>query len=325
MLLRPGNAGSNTVADHIRVLSDAVAQIQRGARAKILTRIDGAGAAHGLLTHIAALTTSRRTVRYTVGWTVTDADETAIAALPAGVWSAALRQDGTVQPATGVADLTGLNIRQGWPADQRLIVRRTRPAARHRAKLTVLERSTGWRYTIVATNISRIYGPPGSHHPQWIDVLHRSHATVEDRVRTNRAHPIGQTGQAESPTREHIALTNRDCSPGPPPPTIPAQSPLGPDQHHTTRREQHHAIPTASRDTRRQLRHMRIPLNSGDILEQLRATIRKELFKRRYQLDEISLNQWAGLRSRDFDTAPVQRSKVDSISSLCKPHGRRLS
>jgi hypothetical protein len=40
---------------------------------------------------------------------------------------------------------------------------------------------------IVATNIGRIHGVPGSHHPQFLDVLHRSHATVEDRVRTNKA------------------------------------------------------------------------------------------------------------------------------------------
>jgi hypothetical protein len=32
-----------------------------------------------------------------------------------------------------------------------------------------------------------MWGIPGSHHPQWIDCLHRSHATVEDRVRTNKA------------------------------------------------------------------------------------------------------------------------------------------
>jgi hypothetical protein len=187
MLLRPGNAGSNTVADHIRVLSDAIAQIPAGQRAKILIRIDGAGATHDLLEHIEALNTARRTVRYTVGWTITAADETAIAALPATGWTAAVAQDGTVQPETGVAELTGLNTRQGWPGNQRLIVRRTRPAARQRAKLTALERRTGWRYAVVATNITRIHGVPGSHHPQWIDVLHRSHATVEDRVRSNKA------------------------------------------------------------------------------------------------------------------------------------------
>ncbi|MBM0240070.1 hypothetical protein JNW88_28505 [Micromonospora sp. ATA32] len=35
-----------------------------------------------------------RTVRFTVGWTITDTDEAAIAALPAEDWTAALDQDG---------------------------------------------------------------------------------------------------------------------------------------------------------------------------------------------------------------------------------------
>ncbi|HTQ92308.1 MAG TPA: hypothetical protein VMK84_22725, partial [Streptosporangiaceae bacterium] len=46
------------------------------------------------------------------------------------------------------------------------------------------EKSTGWRYSIIVTNIpvTGIAGVPGSHHPQFIDVLHREHAVVEDRV-----------------------------------------------------------------------------------------------------------------------------------------------
>ena len=34
---------------------------------------------------------------------------------------------------------------------------------------------TGWRYSIIVTNIpgTGIKGVPGSHHPQFIDVLHR--------------------------------------------------------------------------------------------------------------------------------------------------------
>ena len=86
-----------------------------------------------------------------------------------------------------VAELTGLNPRAKQWGGLRLIVRRTKPAGRQKAKLTALERSTGWRYAIVATNITRIWGIPGSHHPQWIDCLHRNHASVEDRVRTNKA------------------------------------------------------------------------------------------------------------------------------------------
>jgi hypothetical protein len=188
MLLRPGNAGSNTVTDHIRVLADAITQIPARYRRKILVRVDGAGATHDFLEHLHQMNTAFRTVRFTVGWTITDTDETAIAALPADTWTDSLRQDGDATATAGVAEVTGRDPRaQRWLPGLRLIVRRTRPAARHQAKLTALERKTGWRYAIVATNITRMRGIAGSHHPQWLDALHRSHATVEDRVRTNKA------------------------------------------------------------------------------------------------------------------------------------------
>ena len=46
------------------------------------------------------------------------------------------------------------------------------------------------RYSVICTNIpgSGIDGVPGSHHPQFIDVLHREHACVETAgVRTAKA------------------------------------------------------------------------------------------------------------------------------------------
>lgn len=55
MELRAGNAGANTSADHVWVLTDALAQIPGSSRAKLLIRIDGAGAAHALLEHLQAL------------------------------------------------------------------------------------------------------------------------------------------------------------------------------------------------------------------------------------------------------------------------------
>jgi hypothetical protein len=188
MLLRPGNAGSNTVSDHIRVLGDALTQVPLRYRHKILIRIDGAGATHELLEHLQQMNTAWRTVRFTVGWTITEVDEAAIAALPETAWDDLLHQDATATDKAGVAELTGLNARtEQWIEGLRLIARRTKPARRHRNRLTALEKRTGWRYAIVATNITRLRGVPGSHHPQWIDALHRSHATVEDRVRTNKA------------------------------------------------------------------------------------------------------------------------------------------
>lgn len=187
MLLRSGNAGSNTVCDHITVLMAALAQIPGSSAAKILVRIDGAGATHDLLEHLEGLNTTRRTVRYTVGWKMTDADEDAIALLAEQDWQVSLHQDATPQAEYGIAELTGLNTRTGWPGGLRLLVRRTRPSRRHLKMLTPFERKTGWRYQIIATNIRHMWGIGGSHQPQWLDVLHRAHAQVEDRVRTNKA------------------------------------------------------------------------------------------------------------------------------------------
>lgn len=186
-LLRKGNAGSNTVSDHIAVTNAALAQIPGQASAKVLVRIDGAGATHALLEYLQGLNTTRRTLRYTVGWTITTMDETAIAALPEQAWEATLDPDGTVREQVHVAELTGLSTRSGWPQGLRLIVRRVRPSGRDAKKLTALEKRTGWRYAITATNIGRMHRVAGSHHPQFLDVLHRTHAVVEDRVRTNKA------------------------------------------------------------------------------------------------------------------------------------------
>ncbi|WP_460826349.1 transposase [Nostocoides australiense] len=47
--LRPGNAGSNTAADHTQVLTEAIAQIPPAYRKSLLVRVDGAGYSHELL------------------------------------------------------------------------------------------------------------------------------------------------------------------------------------------------------------------------------------------------------------------------------------
>ena len=190
MLLRPGNAGSSTVAGHLQVLRDALAQIPAGWGRKLLIRVDGAGATHDLVKHLLTLTIRRRTVLFTCGWMITGADETAIAMLPADAWKPGTGQDGTVQKKCHVAEITHLMSRaEGWPPGLRWIVRRTKPSRRQMKNLTAYEKKTGWRYSIIVTNIpgTGIKGVPGSHHPQFIDVLHREHAVVEDRVRTNKA------------------------------------------------------------------------------------------------------------------------------------------
>jgi hypothetical protein len=78
MLLRPGNAGSNTFTDHKEVLAAALRQIPARFRKKILIRVDGAGASHELVDHLLSLSSARRAVLFTCGWMITAADEDAI-------------------------------------------------------------------------------------------------------------------------------------------------------------------------------------------------------------------------------------------------------
>ena len=191
MLLRPGNAGSNTFADHLTVLTAAIRQIPSRMRSRLLVRVDGAGASHELITHLLSLSSRCRTVLFTCGWAITEADEQAIGLLPPGAWQAAVDQDGVVQDDKHVAEITHLLGRAGnWPGGLRWIVRRTRPSRRQAKNLTAFERATGWRYSILVTNIPAAGGIPGvpvSHHAQVIDVLHRQHAVVEDGVRTAKS------------------------------------------------------------------------------------------------------------------------------------------
>jgi hypothetical protein len=72
----------------------------------------------------------------------------------------------------------------GWQPSGGLLRRRV-DRAEHQQ--TEFEKRTGWRYCITAINIRHLWGVAGSGHAQFLDVLHRSHAGVEDRVRTNKA------------------------------------------------------------------------------------------------------------------------------------------
>jgi hypothetical protein len=187
MLLRPGNAGSNTFADHKEVLAAAIRQVPARFRRKILVRVDGAGASHELIKYLLSMSSPPRILLFTCGWMITAADEDAIRKVPAAAWKPGTGQDGTAEEDKDVAEITGLMSRAGnWPDGLRWIARRVRPSRRHLRNLTDYEKKTGWKYSITCTNIpdTGIAGVPGSHHPQYIDVVHREHAVVEtDGVR----------------------------------------------------------------------------------------------------------------------------------------------
>ena len=54
IVLRPGNAGSNTAADHIEATRLSLAQLPRRLRRRVLVRTDSGGGTHGFLTWLTA-------------------------------------------------------------------------------------------------------------------------------------------------------------------------------------------------------------------------------------------------------------------------------
>ncbi len=185
--LRPGNAGANTAADHIEVLTAAITQVPASHRKRILVRADGAGASHDLLDWLTAQNTKRgRSVEFSVGFAVTDKVRTAIALVPAKAWTAAIDADGGVRQGGDVAEVTGLLdplMLARWPAGLRVIVRRERPHPG--AQLSVFEERDGWRYQAVATNTA-------AGQLAFLEARHRAHARVEDRIRHAKDAGIGR-------------------------------------------------------------------------------------------------------------------------------------
>jgi hypothetical protein len=51
-MMRRGGAGSNTVADHPRVVEDSIAALPPEHRRQLMVTCDGAGASHGLIARL---------------------------------------------------------------------------------------------------------------------------------------------------------------------------------------------------------------------------------------------------------------------------------
>lgn len=187
--LRTGRAGSNTATDHIEVLGDAIAQIPAVHRKHLLVRCDGAGSSHALVEWLVEQGQVRgRSVEYSLGFAITEKVRDAITLLPGNAWSPALQADGEPREGGDVAELTDLLALGTWPVGMRVIVRRERPHPG--AQLSLFEEVDGWRYQAFITNTT-------AGQLQFLEVRHRAHARVEDRIRHAKT-----TGLGRFPSRE---------------------------------------------------------------------------------------------------------------------------
>ena len=168
--LRPGNAGSNTAAEHIEVTKLALAQLPARARRRVLIRTDSGGGTHEFLAWLAR---PGRRLHYSIGMTITEEMRQAILALPDRIWEPAYDAGGQVRPGAWVAELTGLADLSGWPEGMRVIVRKERPHPGAQLRFTDID---GHRFTAFATGAQR--GQLAD-----LELRHRRRARCEDRIR----------------------------------------------------------------------------------------------------------------------------------------------
>ena len=184
-MLRPGNAGSNTTADHIAVLSAAIAQVPavapqeaagpRGRRRRLAR-------AAGLADRPGRQTGPQRGVFGRVRGH-RPGPRPPSAAVPARAWTPAVDADGEIRDGGDVAEVTDLLDLTRWPAGMRVIIRRERPHPG--AQLSLFEEADGWRYQAVATNTT--VGQLA-----FLEARHRAHARVEDRIRHAKDSGLGR-------------------------------------------------------------------------------------------------------------------------------------
>ncbi|HEV8277266.1 MAG TPA: IS1380 family transposase [Streptosporangiaceae bacterium] len=170
IMLRPGNAGSNTASEHIEAARLALAQVPRRLRRRVLIRTDSGGGTHEFLAWLAS---PGRRLHYSVGMAITEDMAEAILQLPDRVWEPAYDADGQARPGAWVAELTGLLDLAGWPEGMRVIVRKERPHPGAQLRFTDID---GHRFTCFATDATR--GQLAD-----LELRHRRRARCEDRIR----------------------------------------------------------------------------------------------------------------------------------------------
>ena len=170
-LLRAGNAGSNTAADHVEVRQLALAGLPPEARPRpgdpesprVLARSDSAGA-----THTFAAACRQKGVGFSFGFPVDFRIKDIVDAIPATAWYPAIEYD-DMREGAWVTEATENVDLSAWPEGSRLILRKERPHPGAQLTFTDVEgmritafltdtplessrvRSPGWSYVTVST------------------------------------------------------------------------------------------------------------------------------------------------------------------------------
>jgi hypothetical protein len=180
--LRSGNAGANTIADHVKVLDQAIGNLPESiavghrqgdkpdaVKRQIQVRTDGAGCTsfvHDL---------RARNIGYAVAARSNSDVHAAISRVQddESVWVDAVKQDGELRDGSAVCELTDHVDLSGWPSGTRLIVRRE---PLHPGAQQTLFESTEYRYWGHYTDTQTT-------DPVELDRHMRAHAHVEDNIK----------------------------------------------------------------------------------------------------------------------------------------------
>ena len=183
-MLRPGNAGANDADDHLELLDQVVAVLpadyQLGHEPDddpslvchhILVRADSAGASHGFVRGLV-----EANIECSIGHQVSAKVREALLLFQEEDWVQAIEADATAREGAFLAEFTPLMDLSAWGEGARLIIRRERPHPG--AQLSLFDMSEGYRHTCFITN-----APDNDGDDAVLELRHRGHARVEDRIR----------------------------------------------------------------------------------------------------------------------------------------------
>lgn len=183
-MLRPGNAGSGTAADHVTVLGDALAQLPIDpAETEVVVRTDSAGWSHGFVD-----TCRDRHVRFVIGHQLSIDIASVLVDVPEKAWQPAISADGSQwRDHAEVVEITDLvaDVFTGWPPGCRMIARREKPHPG--AQLTFCDLD-GHRFQVFVTDL-----PDGD--VAYLEAVYRGRGRAERQICDSKA-----TGLANLPS-----------------------------------------------------------------------------------------------------------------------------